>query len=172
MIDWRSLGFTTYTDLTQVLLELMVMVERYGHKFGESTLGIILFLVPRSLWVDKPKSIALYIGEELFHKSQSGTSNLAAPIFGDFYLDFGIIGVVVGSALTAILFRWLLRNLPSINNIPVLHYVVLASLPILYRGSIAATIAMPFFTFVFVYLGGRLLQVKFTFGTYAQTTRS
>jgi hypothetical protein len=69
-------------------------VEHAGHTFGRQLLGDALFAVPRAVWPDKPQDTGVLIGEAI----RSFNTNLSSPLFLEFYVDFGWVGVVVGMA--------------------------------------------------------------------------
>lgn len=143
-----SLG---YLDQHKVLLHLIEIVERDGFRFGTSTLSVLLFFVPRAIWPEKPEFIALVVGNELFNDGFVGTANLSGPIFADFFLDFGVAGVIIGTAITVITFRKIIKNSHSLNGVPVLMYIEMGALPILFRGSVGAVIGLALFTIIFYF---------------------
>ena len=151
--------FLGYLDQHKVLLHLIDMVERNGLEWGSSTLSVLLFFVPRAIWPDKPLVLGLEVGNELYGYGFVGTANLSGPIFGDFYYDFGIPGVLLGSVALAIIVRQLLARSATISGVPVFGYFAIAALPILFRGTVGAVIPSAFFTFLFL-IGLIVVQEK------------
>jgi hypothetical protein len=144
--------FLGYLDQHKVLLHLVEIVHVDGLEHGRSILSVVLFFVPRALWSDKPLVLGLEVGNDLYGKGFVATSNLSGPIIGDFYYDFGIIGVVVGSIVVAYGFRKFIVFGVTLNNLPAHGMLILAALPILFRGTVGAVIPIAFFTLVFFYL--------------------
>jgi hypothetical protein len=80
------------------------LVRKNGHYAGAASAPIITALIPRALWPDKPLIqlgawFALEIG--VGSKTALGTANnsINMTVAGELYLDFGWVGVVLGSLL-------------------------------------------------------------------------
>lgn len=67
-------------------------VEKFGITWGNQLWGVIGFLVPRSIWADKP----LDTGVMLAHAKHYHFSNLSCPLPAEIYINFGWIGLVLG----------------------------------------------------------------------------
>lgn len=132
--------FLGFMDTHIVMLHMVDMVMRDGYQLGSSTLAAVGFFVPRAIWPDKPIAINLVVGSELFGYGFVGTSNLSGPIIGDFYFDFGLLGLIVGSVLVALFFRRFLRQGLVVNGIPLVEYITIAALPIIFRGAVGSVI--------------------------------
>lgn len=130
--------FFEYFDQVSYMLHLTQMTLERGFEYGQSTLSVVLFFVPRDIWESKALSIALVIGNDLFPRQVVGTNNLAAPIVSDFYLDFGLAGVLFGSICTAWLTRKVVKFGVLVNGVSIMALYYMAILPILFRGSIQA----------------------------------
>lgn len=84
------------------LTNVIKLVKQNGFYDGKASAPLVIALVPRFLWPDKPKIelgawFALEIGGA--YKSETGKINnsINMTIPGELYLDFGWIGVIVGS---------------------------------------------------------------------------
>lgn len=64
--------------------------------YGRQLLGALFFFVPRSLWVDKPVGSGYFIAE-----SQGAFSNVSMPYFGEGYINFGYLGVLIFTIVLA-----------------------------------------------------------------------
>jgi hypothetical protein len=140
-----------YIDVFDVLLHGIYYVERLGYFFGEKLVAILLFFVPRAWWPDKPIVSALDVGNDLYTGGFVGTPNLSMSVIGDFYMDFGLAGVAVGSVVICIFFRLLLGVRTRIGGEPALSLLLMSSLPILTRGAIGAVLPV-FFSAMVSYL--------------------
>lgn len=69
-----------------------------GHTDGGQIAGSILFWVPRQLWPGKPDDTGVLLGEWM------GTNNvnLSAPLWSEFWIDFGVAGVALGLLLVGL----------------------------------------------------------------------
>lgn len=86
------------------LTNVVSLVERNGTYNGRASLPLIAALVPRFLWPDKPQIqlgawFALEIGAGSISNSGRVNNSVNMSIPGELYLDFGWIGVVLGSIL-------------------------------------------------------------------------
>lgn len=77
-------------DAFQQLLNIKLFVEGNGYSFGNQLAGAVLFWVPRSLWESKAYGTGALVAEY----SGYSYTNLSAPLWGEFYIDFGLIGVL------------------------------------------------------------------------------
>jgi hypothetical protein len=73
-----------------------------GHTFGAQILGVVLFFVPRSIWPNKPMDTGVLVGR---HVAGAGTDNLSSPLWTELWIDFGIVGVILGFFVLGIIAR-------------------------------------------------------------------
>ncbi len=91
------------------LTNVVNLVKRNGFYDGRASAPIITALIPRALWPDKPLIqlgawFALEIG--VAYKAEGGRANnsINMTVSGELYLDFGWVGVVIGSFLFGLFF--------------------------------------------------------------------
>ena len=83
------------------------------YKYGETLfLAPIGLFIPRIVWPDKPD---ISIGREFGHtfrfaNPMDDVTEVAPSIVGDFYWNFGVIGVVLGMPLMGAAYRWYFRR--------------------------------------------------------------
>ncbi len=70
-------------------------VDLRGHSFGRQLLGSALFLVPRTVWTDKPVDTGDMMHDALGYPPQL---NESSPLWAEFYVDGGFPLVVIGFA--------------------------------------------------------------------------
>lgn len=132
-------------DVFDTLVHAVRFMDGRALFYGQKTLAIILFFVPRAIWPEKPIVGGLDIGSELLVISNSGTDNLSFFVGGEFYLDFGMPGVIAGGLIGGYLFAKLTSAKFGVlfgeNIVP---YLMISSLPILVRGPLGAV--LPLFT--------------------------
>ncbi len=78
-------------DAYTMFMNIIKFVELNGLEYGKQLLGALLFFIPRSVWSDKPIGTGAYIAESYNYYFK----NLSAPLIGEFYINFGIIGIAV-----------------------------------------------------------------------------
>jgi hypothetical protein len=97
MTGFRS--FLESTDLADIRLFVLI-ADVYGNsmplKYGSSFLRVFSQLVPRFLWPTKPPDLGVEISNLYGGVSLAGTP---AGFFAEMYMNFGALGVAVGSAL-------------------------------------------------------------------------
>ena len=89
----RSL-FTTYADIIDT-------VDRRGGVHGQTIVAALAFVVPRVLWPDKPEeTVGNFVGHfiEILQPGDNIT-NVSPTQMGEFYMNFGIIGLIAGMAM-------------------------------------------------------------------------
>lgn len=65
--------------------------------YGYQLIGALLFFVPRSVWLDKPSGSGAFVAEA----SYLDFSNISMNFFGEGYINFGIVGVIIFPAFLA-----------------------------------------------------------------------
>jgi oligosaccharide repeat unit polymerase len=70
-------------------------VDAYGLDIGRQMSGVIGFFIPRSVWPDKPIDTGSVLARFINYPNE----NLSAPLWGEFYVNFGIVGVIAGFAV-------------------------------------------------------------------------
>ncbi len=93
-----------YMDGFEIIAQAVHYLENHSFAYGAKTAASVLFFVPRAWWPSKPIVGGLDVGRELLAYKLAGTDNLSFFLAGDFYLDFGFIGVFVGGLITAYVF--------------------------------------------------------------------
>ena len=91
VIDF-SMFLAGHFDSYQMMMR--VVSEQYI-TYGYQLLGVLLFFVPRSIWPSKP----IGSGYLIAHEYDYVLENLSMNYFGEGYINFGIIGVIVFSIL-------------------------------------------------------------------------
>ncbi|PJG55632.1 hypothetical protein CVM73_08735 [Bradyrhizobium forestalis] len=155
-----------YIDVFDMLAYEIKYLEHSDYFFGQKTLGMLLFFVPRAIWTSKPTILAQDMGVELVDAKIAGTSNLSMFFAGEFYADFGMLGVVMGAALVAlIILKTGIATKHLINGIEVRSFIYMAAIPILIRGPFGANAPLCCLELIFLaaisfFLGRRAPMVQ------------
>jgi oligosaccharide repeat unit polymerase len=88
--------FDAFHNLTQV-------IETNYVSQGRQILGALLFWVPRAFWPTKPVGTSFDFAEFAGFRS----SNISFPLTAELYVDFGMLGVILGMFLLGVVFKWL-----------------------------------------------------------------
>ncbi|WP_406250580.1 hypothetical protein [Streptomyces cyaneofuscatus] len=70
-------------------------VDTRGHTYGRQLTGSGLFFVPRAVWSGKPEDTGVRVGQWMGLRM----TNLSAPLWTEFWVDFGATGMAGGMAL-------------------------------------------------------------------------
>jgi hypothetical protein len=109
---------------------------------GSTFVEIAYSWVPRSLWPEKPRSFSIRYGEDVFSFSPSAGQEFFAPSYsGEWILNFGAVGLLVGWLLFGLLLGRI-DSMPSMAH----RMLWLASAVHLVEGSVVAQLwlAAPF----------------------------
>jgi hypothetical protein len=102
---------------------------------------MFVFPVPRALWHNKPEGAT----STVIRRFDPGNAGLAFPEFGEMYANFGLVGVLLGSVLFALLVEYLWIRL-AVSASPreiILSSVGLAILvQLCLRGAVAPMLAV------------------------------
>jgi hypothetical protein len=78
-------------DGFQQVINTFIYVDDHGHSLGSYISSALFFFVPRSLWTAKatPASIDVAANRDYWF------TNLSLPVHAEFYLEFGILGMLL-----------------------------------------------------------------------------
>jgi hypothetical protein len=127
--------------------------EKYPFLYGTSYARAFSFMVPRSLYPDKPKGFALHLAE--IYEPNENTS-FAATQLGELYANFGPVSVLLLPLLTLIVFfgsEWLTRRMDRLALTSSVVFLLLI-------WSARATLEDNFITFVLVTLLIRIFRFE------------
>jgi oligosaccharide repeat unit polymerase len=113
---------------------------------GSSLAELLYWFVPRAIWPDKPFTFSFTFGQ-LFQSyvGWGGEAYATTTLFGELYLNFGVIGVIFGSFLFGIFIRlyyiYLIRRIQSKSGIMVYAILLIQSVEFT-EGPIGAHVAL------------------------------
>lgn len=123
-------------DAFAQLVNTFELANTQGLALGRQLLGVLLFWVPRQVWPDKPIDTGVLLAEFKGY----GFTNLSAPLWSEWYLNFGWVGLIVGMLAIGYLLRRAderSENQLAATGLPtVLGCVLPFYLLIVYRGSL------------------------------------
>jgi hypothetical protein len=138
-----------FDSLTNALL---VVPEHLPFQHGSVVTDILIRIVPRPIWPEKPPESNDMLVRTLWpvHSSRS-RAGPASSLIGSFYADSGIITVALGmflaGAILATLWCWLQRYQSNVTA-QMIYSMGLPFVVILMRGSIPDTLARMLYMFV------------------------
>lgn len=87
----ETLSVKDYDQLT-MFANTIWWSESNGLQLGRQLSGEVFFWVPRAMWPNKPYDTGVIVGRAM----QLSNVNLSAPLWAEFYIDFGVSGLLVG----------------------------------------------------------------------------
>lgn len=127
-------------DGFQSIMNAVFYTDLHGFSFGNQISSSVLFFVPRSVWPGKSENSGSLAAESAGY----GFLNISMPLPGEFFMDFGMIGVVVGMTVFGLIVKLgdvLFRRMDSRVYPGTVYATVFASfLPIIMRGPFLATV--------------------------------
>jgi hypothetical protein len=119
-----------------------LIAQREGIEVGRQFLGVMLFWVPRAVWVDKPVDTGMYLAQSRGYP----VVNLSAPLWIELYFNGGFLLLIIAMfALGYVLHAWdtrIDRQLAVFKMPSVLGSILPFYMFILLRGSLLQ--AMPY----------------------------
>lgn len=118
-----------------------VYVDRFGIVWGDQLLGVLFFWVPRSIWPNK----AVDTGVLVANSRDYGFTNISAPLWSEFYINGGWVGLTVGMFLLGFAVRrWDRRTEVSLagnQTLSILSCIAPFYMLIILRGSLLQSVA-------------------------------
>jgi hypothetical protein len=109
--DYISDAFNVFTTrlygLDSLLVERALTPSVYPYLDGSTYARLPASFVPRAIWNDKPQlSLATWFGDRYWGRTSTADRSTQATTFaGEFYLNFGVVGVLFGMFLLGFLYR-------------------------------------------------------------------
>ena len=129
---------------------IAVIIEHVRHTghflMGSSLAEVFYWFIPRALWPDKPYTFSFTFGR-LFESyvGWGGDAYASTTMFGELYLNFGLIGVMAGSFCFGLLMRavyvYLIGRIQTKSAI-MLYSIILIQLVEFTEGPIGAHVAL------------------------------
>jgi hypothetical protein len=139
------------------------IVKVHGLQWGHQLLGALLFFVPSSLWSSKPLATGIFLGNYLTTNYSMWFTNLSAPLAAEGYLDFGLLGIIVYAAGTALLVSYLNKLALRRDKWIAFPLAIYASvfLMIVLRGSLMIAMGFASAAYLAFQFSSALLSAKF-----------
>lgn len=89
----------------------------YDYGYGTGLLRFLYFPIPRQVWIDKPENVNRILTQRYDPVAYLNGASAGTSLVGEWYLEFGWMGIVPGALLLGALFglayRWMLANLSA-----------------------------------------------------------
>lgn len=127
--------------------------EKLEYQYGKTFFNLLVKPIPSRIWPEKPQGAGYYVTKSLYPKHFAANASIATSLLGELYLNFHIIGIILGMFVFGFvvsgLYKFLVLNLPNFNA------VILYSLCFPYffselRGDFA--VVTSFFVFELIFL--------------------
>lgn len=130
--QFKELHFDAFANF----LASIEYTDKFDSLLGANLIGTLFFFVPSSFWEGKPEGSGTRIGNYLMDHYGLNFNNLSNPLVSEFYLAFGVIGIIIGAFMFALIINKVEKQaLKSYEN-ELLYGILLSYLLILLRGSL------------------------------------
>lgn len=126
-------------DPFATLIHYVHYQDKRDFAFGKTTLTNLFFFIPSSIWMSKEGFSNAEVRKNI-ETYGAGTGNLSLFVGGDFYRDFGFLGVFFGFLLVVIFRKYQKKYSIFYDNCNISDFILTSNLPILIRGSFIAVI--------------------------------
>jgi oligosaccharide repeat unit polymerase len=76
----------------------------FPYRYGATYLDAVSFVIPRFMWPEKPKAFSVAVGDYALGPLNDG-NDIPPGVVGEFYINFGVLGVIAGSLLMGFVMR-------------------------------------------------------------------
>ncbi|MEW6404722.1 MAG: O-antigen polymerase [Chloroflexota bacterium] len=118
-------------DLVQFDVLMVTMQEipaNHPYFAGDSLKALAAFPIPRALYPDKPVRGNWLFTEAIFPAWRVNLSGFTVSYLGDWYMNFGVVGAIVGITLLALGLRYLFSHLnPHLSWVNAVFYGLVVS---------------------------------------------
>lgn len=156
--NFQEADFDAYT----MLIYTVRYVSDYGIAFGRQFLGVLLFFIPRTIWEGKPIGSGNTIVDHLLIPING---NVSDPFLAEFYINFGIFGVIFCSMLMGCLFKTIDKiywNVSEQDESFIKHFYPFLSLITIFfcRGDMLSSYSFTIGTLVAAYISFKCIYRK------------
>jgi hypothetical protein len=148
-------------DGFQSTINVVRYAEDGGYRYGVNLLSALLFFFPRDFWAGKSRGTggesAAFNGYDFF--------NISAPLPSEFFVDFGLVGVVIGAALFGALLAKVDGQIRGYRTSPDMLQLfcpatIVGYLFIILRGSLVGVLGPVTLTYSIIWLSTKLIEFR------------
>jgi len=115
-------------DITTLAKTIQGVPGQMDFQYGKTLFTWLVMPIPRSMWEEKPRALGQLVGEA-FYNRPSGIvgGGVPPPLVADFYLNFHVVGVVVGMFLFGVVVKavYAFVNINENNILACIMYAIL-----------------------------------------------
>lgn len=153
-------------DGLQSINNAVVYVDSVGLENGRQLLSALFFFVPRAIWGGKGEPTGTITAEAAGFEFL----NISQPLPSEFYVDFGMVGVIAGGALLGFWLcradQWIDRNWDAGPAARLMGGLLVAYSIILYRGALLGVVST-----IATLVAGGILIVRYGLVPYRDARR-
>ena len=133
-------------DAYSMLIQTFRYANRFGVEYGMQFIGALLFFIPRTMWKNKP----IGSGATIMECFGRDFTNVSCPLPGEFFINFGTVGLLAGAFLIGYVIRSLdnaywkrkdRRKYKEYIYIDIIYPFLLAALFFMLRGDLMSSLA-------------------------------
>lgn len=151
--------------LSSIAKVIMAVPQHIPFAYGETIWPAFTWFVPRIIWSDKPMlSIGAWYAHEILGWDPLSRSEAAITLWGDAYLNFGTIGMVIAGFSMGLLFGYvyniLYRNVRH-PYIAMVYFLFIGTFVLGFERNIASLVASFGQSFILSFIIWRVVTLKF-----------
>lgn len=110
VVDWSGIGtlllplFSRSIGADMFFIILDKTPSPFPFQYGGTMLRVFTILIPRQIWPNKPWSFGVDFNR-IYLAGAGGTSSVAPSMIGELYLNFHVVGIILGFLAFGILLR-------------------------------------------------------------------
>jgi len=118
--------------------------KMHDYLYGNTIIRVLFFWIPREVWENKPEGLTSYVARLFFGTSRSAEYSTGMTITGEFYINFGVMGVVIFSLLLGYISAYMVKRLLITNKeyVQIISLMFIVYFPHIARGGSSTTIIM------------------------------
>jgi hypothetical protein len=143
------------SDIVPVAAIIRDTPKYLDFQYGKTYLGLLFFFIPRAIWPGKPTLLtAIWTTERYLGLDPYNYSIAPTTLLGEFYLNFGELGIIFGMALWGIFLQFLYSYTKSgyIKNPSYLIFYSFMSIYFLWVSQTAAVTIIAIRIWIMIYL--------------------
>lgn len=143
--DWPDFIISRFYGAESLALILKNVPSSFPYKFGETFLELFIQPIPRFIWADKPLSIGFQFTRAFTVQYYGPHTSSALSLPGEFYLNFGLPGILIGFAIFGVLGRVIYEYLGQRRgaSYAILYALTLYAIVMLNEGNLSGR--LPFY---------------------------
>ena len=144
-----------FDQLIRVKDIIKYVPQKLDYQYGKTFFNLLFKPIPSRIWPEKPQGAGYYVTKSLYPKHFAANASIATSLLGEFYLNFHVVGIILGMFLFGLAVSGLYKILTF--NLKEFYVIIVYSLAFPYifselRGDFAVVSSFFIFELLFLFL--------------------